>query len=125
MLRREAPHSRIHRIEPCLFKVGEVHRYLHQASRTQRQPQSLHSRQAAAAGPYAARDLLGDAEIVRLQVDVEGDQEFAGPCDHRAGGWMQSRSAHIRLLRLISRSTLSKTLELSPSYILELAPLGS
>ena len=71
------------------FPVGDVHAHLDDAGAGQVEAERTDARKAAVALPDQARDLAGDLDALRAQVDVEGDEGPAYAEENRARRWVQ------------------------------------
>ena len=77
--------------------VEQVHRDLRPLDVVQVEPQRLDPRQSAGSLADAVGDALGEVDVARLEVDVEGDQERSSADGHGAGGGMHAGRAEVGL----------------------------
>ena len=88
------------------------------------EPVALHPRQPAARFADAACDPLRQLHVVRIEVDVPGDEEGAGADGQRAGSWMHPGRAEVGLAAVL-RDLRLEALVLAPADIGQLDPVGS
>ena len=81
-----------------LFKIGKVDRDLRQIPRLQFHAHRLHVAKPARRKPNRLCDLVGNADVRRIQIYVVGDEKFARPNHRHACCRMQLRLADVRLL---------------------------
>ena len=105
--------------------VGEIHRDLGQARRFEVQAQGLDG--WIAAGRLADRpcDPACDRDVIRLQVDVEGDEEFAHANRGGAGAGVQAGAADVGAARGVFERSGRQALEAAPPDVFEALMLGA
>ena len=103
--------------------VEQVHRHLRLAVHLE--AARLHGGQPAARGPDPLRDLLGDPDVRRVEVDVVGDEERPRPDRRRARRWVDLLGTEVGIGRGVRADALPQSLELSFADVRQSLALGA
>lgn len=107
------------------FKIGEVHRDLGHAAGMEHHAHRFDVRQATRGCADAAGDLFSDGKVSGLEVDVVGQQVFAGADDCCSGSWVKRGTTEVRVTGRIGKNGLAEGFKATLANDFEAFALGT
>jgi hypothetical protein len=111
-------------VQVRLLVARQVHRDLHDAAAPKLEAERLEVQQPAVARAHRAGDLLRRREVVRLQVDVVGDEQRPHPDDARARRLVHGGSARVGRALRDGADLGAQQLEAAAAHVREVRALG-